>query len=370
MTIDFRALANSYVRDLTPYQPGKPLEELEREYGINSSIKLASNENPLGASEQAILAAKHALSKTYFYPDGSCYALKKALSQFLKIPSNWMTIGNGSENILELAVKTYLTQHDTAVISQYAFLTIPIILQSHGVLIKIAPAKQFGHDMQAMINAIDKKTRVLFLVNPNNPTGTYTNQNEFHQLMESVPPHILVVVDEAYGEYINAPDYPDTLSYLARYPNLMITRTFSKAYGLAGLRLGYAISSPEIADMLNRARLPFNVNTIASTAAIAALEDQEHVKKANHINQNGMQYFQKAFDHLKLKYIPSVGNFITLNVGDAVFMYQQLLREGIIVRPLHAYHMPEFIRVTIGTEEQNERFLLTLNKLINHKETV
>src|SRR3990167_3066461 len=370
MTVDFRMLANLGVRNLVPYQPGKPIEEVERELGITSVIKLASNENPLGPSRQATLAAQQALSAAHIYPDGNCYELKQALSSFLGIKPNQITVGNGSENLLELIVKAYLNCNEIAIISQYAFLTIPIIIKSYGIKMKIAPAFNWGHDICNIMDAIDDTTKMIFLVNPNNPTGTYINTKDFELLLQSIPPHLIVVSDEAYAEYISRDDYPKTLTYLSNYPNLIITRTFSKAYGLAALRLGYAISSPEIADMLNRARLPFNVNTIASTAAIAALEDQEHVKKANHINQNGMQYFQKAFDHLKLKYIPSVGNFITLNVGDAVFMYQQLLREGIIVRPLHAYHMPEFIRVTIGTEEQNERFLLTLNKLINHKETV
>jgi histidinol-phosphate aminotransferase len=362
--IDFRALANSSLRELTPYQPGKPIEELERELGITSSIKLASNENPLGPSQHVILAVQNALLNAHIYPDGGCYELKQALAKFLSVTSDQITVGNGSENILELIVKAYLHKDDSAVISQYAFLTIPILLQSYGVQTKVVPALSWGHDIDAMIQAIDDKTRVLFLVNPNNPTGTYTNEKDFLRLMAAIPSHVLVVVDEAYSEYINNQDYPDVLSYLPHYPNLVITRTFSKVYGLAALRLGYSISSPEIADMLNRARLPFNVNTIASKAACAALNDQGHVKASVLLNKNGMQQLEQGLQKLQLEYIPSLGNFITIDVHDALIIYQKLLYEGVIVRPLKAYGMPKHIRVTIGTAEQNQRFLSALQKVM------
>lgn len=364
MKIDFRALANTSVRTLTPYQPGKPIEELERELGITSSIKLASNENPLGPSQQVLLAAQHALQKTHFYPDGGCYEVKQALAKFLSVQTDQITVGNGSENILELIVKAYLHRDDTAVISQYAFLTIPILIQSYGTQAKVVPALEWGHDIAGMIKAVDKKTRVLFLVNPNNPTGTYTNKTDFLLLMESVPPHVLIVVDEAYSEYITNADYPDALHYLSRFPNLVITRTFSKVYGLAALRLGYAVSSPEIADMLNRSRLPFNVNSIAAKAACAALNDQEHVKASVALNNQGMQQLKNGLDKLNLAYIPSIGNFITVDVGDATHVYQQLLLKGVIVRPLAAYGMPKHIRVTIGTTQQNERFLASIESVI------
>lgn len=362
MHVDFRSLANSHIRNLTPYQPGKPLEELERELGITSSIKLASNENPLGASLNVMAAAQLALAQMHIYPDGSGFELKQALSQFLKINTDQITLGNGSENVLELITKAYLHQEDNAVVSQYAFLTIQILVQSYGKL-KMVPAKNWGHDVAAMIKAVDEKTRILFLVNPNNPTGTYTTDHDLHLLMESVPQHVLVVVDEAYSEYISKSDYPNALNYLAKYPNLILTRTFSKVYGLAALRLGFALSSPEIADILNRARLPFNVNTIASKAACAALLDQAHVKKSILINDAGMAQLEKGLQKLNLDYIPSIGNFITIDVGDAPKVYQKLLHEGVIVRPLHAYGMPEHIRVTIGTPEQNERFLEAIRRI-------
>src|SRR3990167_929006 len=362
--IDYRALANKTIRDLTPYKPGKPIEELERELGIKSSIKLASNENPLGASEKAILAAQAALQQIEIYPDGSCYQLKAALSQHLSIHSTQLTIGNGSENILKIIIKSYLQPQHTAIISQYAFLTIPILLKSYGVTIKTIAATNWGHDIDAMLAAIDDSTKILFLVNPNNPTGTYTNQSDFDKLMQATPSRVLIVVDEAYAEYMAVNDYTNTLSYLQNHPNLILTRTFSKAHGLAGLRVGYAISSPDIADILNRARLPFNVNHIAEKAAIAALSDTAHVEKSVALNLQGKAQLETALLKLKLDYIPVIGNFITINVIDAEIIYQQLLYEGVIVRPLTAYDMPQHIRVTIGTYEQNERFISALTKCL------
>lgn len=365
MKTDFRHLANHAVRNLVPYQPGKPIEELERELGITSSIKLASNENPLGASPRVVKAAQEVLVKAHFYPDGGCYELKQALSNFHGIPTDHITVGNGSENILELITKAYLHSDVSAVISQYAFLTIPLLVQSYGAKLKVAPAKAWGHDIDAMLSAIDDTTRILFLVNPNNPTGTYTNEQQFRHLLASVPPHVLIVVDEAYAEYINQDDYPETLGYLSQHPNLIITRTFSKAYGLAALRLGYAISSPDIADILNRARLPFNVNLIAAHAACIALSDQAHVKNSIELNNQGKIQLEMGLKLLELEFIPSLGNFITIDVSDGGDIYQKLLYEGVIVRPLKAYDMPRHIRVTIGTHEQNERFLGAIKKVMN-----
>src|SRR3990167_4479326 len=363
---DFRLLANQGVRNLTPYQPGKPIEEVERELGITSIIKLASNENPLGPSPKAIASAKQALLTAHIYPDGNCYEFKHILSSFLAIKPEQITVGNGSENLLELIVKSYLNCNDEVIISQYAFLTIPIIIKSYNIKIIIAPAVNWGHHIKNIIDAVNEKTKMIFLVNPNNPTGTYTNKNDFLLLMKSIPPGVIVVSDEAYAEYILRDVYPKTLDYLANYPNLIITRTFSKAYGLAALRFGYAISSPEIADILNRARLPFNVNTIAAKAAIAALTDKEHIKKSVLVNQQGMQQLEAGLKQLKIPYIPSIGNFITMDVNDAASVYQQLLLEGIIVRPLKAYNMPKHIRVTIGTFEQNQRFLTAMSRLNLH----
>jgi len=362
--MNFFELANSSIRHLTPYQPGKPIEELERELGITSSIKLASNENPFGASPKVTFAAQQALLKTHIYPDGAYYDIKHAISKHLGINANQLTMGNGSENVLELIIKSYLNQNDAAIISEYAFLTIPILLRSYGVDIKVAKAKSWGHDVKTMLNLINDKTRVLFLVNPNNPTGTYTNKADFEYLLSSTPPHVLIVVDEAYAEYISDPDYPDALHYLNKYPNLIITRTFSKVYGLAALRIGYGISSAEIADVLNRARLPFNVNAIAAKAACAAIEDQEFVNKCVKANHEGMKKLETALKKHDLEYIPSLCNFITINVGTGSAIYEKLLREGVIVRPLVAYNMLAHIRVTIGTAEEIDRFLIALEKCL------
>jgi histidinol-phosphate aminotransferase len=362
---DFRQLANSYIRNLTPYQPGKPIEEVERELGITSAIKLASNENPLGASPAAILAATSALQKSHIYPDGGCYEIKHALAKFLQVNTEQLTVGNGSENVLEIIVKSYLTQDSAAVISQYAFITIPLLIKSYGAEIISVPSNQFGHDIPKMIDAVTEKTRVIFVVNPNNPTGTYTNAKDLVLLLDSVSPQILVVVDEAYSEYIDREDYPDTLALLKKYPNLVITRTFSKAYGLAALRFGFAISSPEIADILNRARLPFNVNTIAAVAANAALHDQEHIRRSVENNAQGMRWLEENLRKLNIDFIPSLGNFITINVvKSAKEIYQNLLLLGVIVRPLEAYGLSTYIRVTIGTPEQNERFLQALQQVM------
>jgi histidinol-phosphate aminotransferase len=363
--IDFRSLANHHIRNITPYQPGKPIEEVERELGIPSVIKLASNENPLGASPFAIAAAQKALTKAHLYPDAGCYDLKQMLSKFLHVQPTQLTIGNGSENILEIITKAYLPQNSAAILSQYAFLTIQLLIASFAAEMITIPAKDFGHDIRSMIAAINEKTRIIFVVNPNNPTGTYTSADDMRLLLESVPPHILIVVDEAYHEYIDCADYLNMLPMLDQYPNLVITRTFSKAYGLAGMRLGYAISSLEIADILNRARLPFNVNSAAGAAAVAALQDQNHIVKTIALNKQGMQQLIDGFKKMQMEYIPSLGNFITINIKqDARAIYQKLLYEGVIVRPLLAYDLPTHLRVTIGTADENDKLLRALHTTV------
>lgn len=366
MKHDYRALANPGVRNLTPYQPGKPIAELERELGITSSIKMASNENPLGPSPKAMQAVQAALHQAHIYPDANAFELKQALAKHLSIDATQITVGNGSENILEIIAKCYLQPGDNAVISQYAFLTIPLIIQSFGADIIAAPATNWGHDIDNMINAVNEKTRVLFLVNPNNPTGTYTTRQDFTRLMNAVPANVIVVLDEAYAEFITAEDYPAAMEFLAHHPNLIITRTFSKIYGLAALRIGYAVSSPEIADILNRGRLPFNVNTLAMKAAEAALLDLEHLRKTIETNERGREQLLTGIRSMNLPYIPSLTNFITIDVGDGVNIYQRLLQHGVIVRPLKAYQMPRHIRVSIGTQEQNQRFLHTLESILMH----
>lgn len=366
MKIDFTKLANAGIRNLIPYKPGKPIEEVERELGISDVIKLASNENPLGPSPKALLAAQEALLKSHLYPDGGCYELKKALAKFLNVSEQHLTIGNGSENVLEIIVKAYLTANDSAVVSQYAFATIPILINAINAQLITVPAKAWGHDINAMVAACEKNTRLIFVVNPNNPTGTYTTTKDFLYLLNSVPTDVLVIADEAYIEYIDQEDYPNTLQLLKQYPNLIISRTFSKIFGLAGLRVGYAISSPEIADILNRARLPFNANSIGQAAACAALMDHEHIERSIQVNQEGKLQLEAGLKKLKIDYIPSLGNFISIDMKtDGNAIYQTLLHQGIIVRPLVAYGMPNHLRITIGTFAQNERLLIALHKLIN-----
>jgi len=365
MPLNLKELANPAVANLTPYQPGKPIDELTRELGISDIIKLASNENPLGPSPLAIQAAQQVLKNMHIYPDGGGFILKQALAKSLNVATNQITLGNGSENIFEIIVKAYLTLNDSAVVSQYSFATISIVVQAIGAKLNVAPAVNYGHDINNMIAAIDDKTRLLFIVNPNNPTGTYTTESEFLRLLDSIPSHIMVVADEAYFEYMDRRDYPDTLKLLEKYPNLIISRTFSKIYGLAGARVGYAISHPDVADMLNRARLPFNVNSIAMIAATAALSDHEHMRKTVELNQQGLKQFEQGLRELDIEYIPSVANFISINMQrDAMPIYQALLQQGVIVRPLKAYGMPMHLRVTIGTYEENARFLQALRQNI------
>ncbi len=291
--------------------------------------------------------------------------LKQTLSQFLAIDAKQLTMGNGSENILELIIKSYLSNQDEAVLSEYAFLTIPLLIKSYnGKIIKV-PARQYAHDIPAMIKAVTDKTRLIFIVNPNNPTGTYTTSTDLILLLESIPSNVMVVIDEAYYEYIETPDYPNTLSLLTTYPNLIVTRTFSKVYGLAALRLGYAVSCMEVADILNRARLPFNVNAVAAIAARAALHDRDHIARTIQMNKEGMLQYEEAFKKMGLEYIPSLGNFVTINVKqNAMVLYQKLLHQGVIVRPLAAYDLPSHLRITIGTTEQNERFLKALYNVL------
>lgn len=365
MSRDFRTLANLYIRELEPYQPGKPTEELERELGIKNAIKLASNENLLGPSPHAIAAGKKVLEHSHIYPDGSCYVLRLSLAKLLKVAPEQLTLGNGSENVIELIVKSYLTRGDLAVTPQYAFMTIPLLIQAAGAINKVIPTQHFQYDLSALRQGIDGKTRLVFIINPNNPTGSYINKSALISLLDSIPPHTLVVLDEAYYEYMDLPDYPQTVALLNQYPNLIITRTFSKAYGLAGIRLGYAISSPEIADILNRARLPFNVNSVASAMAVAAIQDQAHLALVCQLTAQGLQQLKTGLQKLNIAFLPSVANFITLEIkNNALEVYQKLLRKGIIVRPLLPYKMPAHLRVTIGTQQQNALFLQALKEVM------
>ncbi len=364
MDFDASKLAVPGVRGLQPYVPGKPIEDLEREYGVTGAIKLASNESPLGASPKALAAARAALTGMARYPDGGGYALKQALAAKLGVGADQITLGNGSNEILEFAVRAFVSAQDEVIFSQHAFALYPIVTQAVGARGVEVTARHWGHDLAAMRAAITPRTRLVFIANPNNPTGTWLRSAELRGFLDSVPASVVVVVDEAYFEYVEERDYPNTIDWLARYPNLISARTFSKIYGLAGLRVGYGVSSLGVADLLNRVRQPFNVNSIAQAAAVAALADDDHLKKVRRVNADGMGQLVKGFEKLGLSHIPSAGNFVCVEVGDAGQVYEQLLRAGVIVRPVANYGMPKHLRVTVGLPEENERFLAALEPLV------
>jgi histidinol-phosphate aminotransferase len=364
---DFLALAQSGVQQLSPYVPGKPVDELARELNIDpaSIVKLASNENPLGASPKALAAITGELAELTRYPDGNGYNLKVKLAELARVGTAQVTLGNGSNDILELVARAYLAPGLNAVFSQHAFAIYPIVTQAVGARARVVPAKDWGHDLPAMLAAIDASTRVVFIANPNNPTGTWFGPQVLADFLAAVPKHVLVVLDEAYIEYAEGGELPDGLEYLAAHDNLLVSRTFSKAYGLAALRVGYAMSSAVIADVLNRVRQPFNVNSLALAAACAALDDQAYLHQSRELNTAGMQQLQLGLSELSLGWIPSKGNFLAIDLGqDAAPVFAGLLREGVIVRPVANYGMPQHLRVTIGTAAENSRFLTALGKVL------
>ena len=367
MSGDFLALAQPGVQQLSPYVPGKPVDELARELDIDPAtiVKLASNENPLGASPRALAAIRDELAELTRYPDGNGFALKSLLSSQCGVQLDQVTLGNGSNDILELVARAYLAPGLNAVFSEHAFAVYPIVTQAVGADAHVVPAREWGHDLPAMLKAIDSNTRVVFIANPNNPTGTWFDANALNEFLQDVPERVLVVLDEAYIEYAEGGELPDGLEFLSAYPNLLVSRTFSKAYGLAALRVGYALSSAVVADVLNRVRQPFNVNSLALAAACAALQDTEYLAESRRLNDAGMHQLQEGFRELGLSWIPSRGNFIALDLGQlAAPVYQGLLREGVIVRPVANYGMPNHLRVTIGLPVENTRLLEALAKVL------
>ncbi|HKQ30192.1 MAG TPA: histidinol-phosphate transaminase [Burkholderiales bacterium] len=365
MICDVLALATPGVRGLSPYQPGKPIEELEREYGVRNAIKLASNENPLGPSPKALAAARATFDDIWRYPDGNGFRLKAALARSLGVDVPQITLGNGSNDVLEFAARAFATAEHEIVFSAHAFAVYPIVTQAVGAKAVVTPAKNWGHDLTAMRSAINARTRVIFVANPNNPTGTWLAAKELEAFIAAVPSHVVTVVDEAYFEYVEEAGYASMLPLVAKHANLIVMRTFSKAYGLAGLRVGYAVSSPMLADVLNRVRQPFNVNSVALAAAAAALEDPEHIRQAAELNRRGMRHVTERVTALGLGFIPSAGNFVSIDFGrPAAAIYEKLLCQGVIVRPVANYGMPNHLRVTIGLPEENERFLQALEKVI------
>lgn len=362
------SLAVPGVRGLHPYQPGKPIEELEREYGIKEAIKLASNENALGPGAKALAAIRAQLDELARYPDGNGFALKAALARKHGVASTQITLGNGSNEVLEFVARTFVLPEHEVVFSEHAFAVYPLVTQAIGAKAVVTPAKNWGHDLDAMAAAMTAQTRVVFVANPNNPTGTWINARRLEQFLQRTPGHVVVVVDEAYAEYVDERDYPNAMPWVGRFPNLVVTRTFSKVHGLAGLRVGYGVSAPEMADLLNRVREPFNVNSLALAAAEAALSDDAHVNRSLAMNRDGMQQLMRGFDDMGLAHIPSVANFISVGVGrPAAGVYEALLRQGVIVRPVANYGMPNHLRVTVGRPEENERFLAALAKIVRRE---
>jgi histidinol-phosphate aminotransferase len=369
---NFLKNAVSGVQSLSPYQPGKPVEEVERELSISNAIKLASNENPLGPSANAIKAAQAVLGDVNYYPDGAGHKLSLALANKHNVEQACVTLGNGSNDILELVGRAFLSPGKSAVYSAYSFAVYPLVVQAVGAVARVAEAYSadhekmpYGHDLNAMLKQIDDTTRVVFIANPNNPTGTWFELDELNAFLKQVAKDVLIVLDEAYFEYMPDALKPDTNYLLNQFKNLIITRTFSKIYGLAGLRIGYSISHPDISDILNRVRQPFNTNMLAQFAALAAIDDEAHVNKSARLNARGLQQYASAFKQMGLSFIPSIANFVAVNVNkDAMPVYDALLKEGVIVRPVASYNMPNFLRITVGNEQQNDRVLAALNKVL------
>jgi histidinol-phosphate aminotransferase len=367
--MNYTELAPSYIRAIAPYQPGKPIAELERELGITGIVKLASNENPLGASPNAVAAMHEAIKTIALYPDGNGFDLKDALTKRYGVAHANLVLGNGSNDLLELASRAFLAPGDVAVYSAHAFAVYALATQAVGAKGVTVPAKDFGHDLEAMLKAaVQHKAKMVFIANPNNPTGTYLTAEALQNFMQALPANILVVLDEAYNEYLPPAQRYDSVSWLKKYPNLIISRTFSKAYGLAGLRVGYAIAHEQVTDMMNRVRQPFNVNSIAQAAAVAALHDMDFVQQTYELNQRGMQQITAGLTKLGLSYIPSYGNFISFRIGGATAMYRRLLELGVIVRPVANYDMPDYLRVSIGLETENDKFLTALAQAIKEKQ--
>jgi histidinol-phosphate aminotransferase len=361
--------APDYVRKIAPYQAGKPISELAREYGLDAEriVKLASNENPLGMPESSRKAMLEAAGELGRYPDSNGFELKAALATRYAVPPEWITLGNGSNDILELAAHALLQPGQSAVYSQHSFAVYALATQAVGARAIVVPARDLGHDLEAMRAAIAEDTRLVFVANPNNPTGTFVPADTVQSFIESVPEDVVIVLDEAYNEYLEPGLRFDSAQWLHRHPNLIISRTFSKAYGLAGLRVGFGLAQAELTDLMNRVRQPFNVNSIAQAAALAALEDHEFLERSYELNRSGLQRLQSAFEEMGLEYVPSYGNFVLVRVGDAGAVYEHLLRDGVIVRPVAGYGLPEWLRVSIGLPEENERFLAALGAALGRR---
>jgi histidinol-phosphate aminotransferase len=357
------SLAPAYIRSIAPYQPGKPISEVARELGIAEQdiVKLASNENPLGASPKALAAIRAALNDLASYPDGGGFALKAAIAKKFGVVPDQIVLGNGSNDILELVARTFLQAGDSAVYSQFAFAVYALATQTVGARGIEVKAANFGNDLEAMLAAIEPSTKAVFVANPNNPTGTFMPAAALRAFVARVPAHVLVVLDEAYGEYLTPENSYDSAAWLAEHPNLIVSHTLSKAYGLAGLRIGFGLAAPELIRLMNGVRQPFNVNHLAMVAAEAALTDTSFIDRSRELNREGLAQLARAFEERHLSYIPSFGNFIAAKIPNALAVFQRLLQQGVIVRPLAGYGLPDYLRVSVGTREQNQRFVHALD---------
>jgi histidinol-phosphate aminotransferase len=353
-----------YIRTLIPYAPGKPIEEVEREIGIFNSIKLASNENPLGPSPAALDAMREKLAQLHLYPDGDCFYLKRGLAAKLNVAPEQLIFGNGSNEIIELAIRTFMRPGDEAVMARQAFVVYKLIVQAVGGVSQEVPLRNFTHDLEAIGAAISARTRIVFLANPNNPTGTIFHKAAWEKFLKRIRSDVFIIVDEAYFEYVEAADYPNSLDYHQQGKALLTLRTFSKLYGLAGLRIGYGIADKEIISLMHRVRQPFNVNAPAQWGALAALDDREHVRRSLENNRQGLNYLTAEFARLGIEYVPSHANFVLLRVGKGEDVFNRLLAQGIIVRPMAGYQFPEYLRVTIGTMDENRKFIDGLRKAV------
>ena len=357
-------LVNKGILDLNPYKPGKPIEDLERELGIKNAIKLASNENPLGPSPLVIDAVTKVLNGTHRYPDGNALRLKECLSKKFKVNINCLTIGNGSNDIIEFIARSFLSDKDSAIYSEHAFAVYPLVVQAVGAEGIEVPAIEYGHDLGGILKAVKENTKLVFIANPNNPTGTFLSPKEIESFLDNLDRNIIVLLDQAYFDYSSYSNEDISFDLINNYPNVIISRSFSKAYGLAGFRIGYSVSSPEVADYLNRVRQPFNANSLALVAAEFALSDEDHLKKSLEINLDQKTTLMKGLKNLGYECIPSEGNFISFNSnGDGQRLFEDLLNEGVIVRTLGVYKMPHHLRTTIGLPKENLIFLEKLSAL-------
>lgn len=367
MRVNFSELATAGVQKITPYQPGRPAEEVAAEFGIAKPVKLASNENPLGPSPLSIKAmqAVHDLAR---YPDGNGAALKQKIAERHRLTVDCITLGNGSNDILEFVTRAFVNPGDEVIFSQHAFAVYPLATLAAGGTPVETPALNWGNDLKAIAEAISDRSKVIFIANPNNPTGTWLTESELRPFLDNIPDHVIVVIDEAYAEYVsedNHPGYPDCTQWLESYPNLLVTRTFSKIFGLAGLRVGYGVSSPDLADYLNRVRQPFNVNSLALAAAEAALDDHQHIRKSREMNQAGMAYLVEQCEQRGLAYIPSAGNFLAIDFSRPTQeLFEAMMQKGVIVRPVANYGMPDYLRVTVGSDEENHQFIKVLDAVM------